>query len=89
MCEVACRAAERTESPLEALEVALDAMCGMQAPLLGRYFALSGLDRRRGGHGVVQFATIANMQEQVLRPQSSRGEPASPRSHARRLHRLL
>eukprot|EP00892_Ulva_mutabilis_P005985 jgi/Ulvmu1/3759/UM175_0006.1 len=51
-------AAEEARTSLEALEVALDALFGMQAPFYGRYLLLSAVDRRCGGQGLVQFANI-------------------------------
>ena len=50
---------------LRVLEVALDAMCDMQARFHGRYIMLSSAQRRAGGQGVVQFAQIAREQWQV------------------------
>eukprot|EP00892_Ulva_mutabilis_P005772 jgi/Ulvmu1/3567/UM167_0001.1 len=47
-------------SPVEELQVALDAMNSMQAPFYHRYMMLSAVDRRVGGQGIVQFASIAN-----------------------------
>ena len=60
-----CRASGEAGSPLEELEVALDAMNSMQAPFFYRYHLLSAVDRRAGGQGVVQFATIANTVDKV------------------------
>eukprot|EP00892_Ulva_mutabilis_P005913 jgi/Ulvmu1/3694/UM017_0111.1 len=47
-------------SPVEELQVALDAMSSMQAPFYNRYRLSSAVDRRVGGQGVVQFAGIAS-----------------------------
>ena len=63
MCE--CSAANEASSALEQLEVALDAMFSMQAPFFGRYMLLSAVDRRSGGQGVVQFASIIHTPDRV------------------------
>lgn len=59
------RAATSSGSPVAELEVALDAMCALQARFHGRYTLLSGVERRAGGQGVVQFANITGDQSQV------------------------
>lgn len=64
-CVVRCRAAVTAESPLDELEVALDAMCSMKEPFYGRYTLLSSVERRVGGQGLVQFASIVNTQDKV------------------------
>ena len=61
----ACRAADGAQSPAEELEVALDAMFSMQAPFHRRYHLFSAMQRRVGGQGMVQFASIFHTQEQV------------------------
>ena len=60
-----CRASDGVGSPLEELEVALDAMSSMQAPFFYRYQLYSAVDRRVGGQGVVQLAAIADTRDQV------------------------
>lgn len=62
---VVCRVAEGCERPLDELEVALDAMCAMGAPFYLRYEVLSAVDRRVGGQGLVQFASIPNNPDRV------------------------
>eukprot|EP00892_Ulva_mutabilis_P002841 jgi/Ulvmu1/12558/UM090_0045.1 len=59
------RMGDSAGSASEELQVALDAMCSMQEPLLGRYLPLSAAQRRAGGQGVVQFATVAHTQDQA------------------------
>eukprot|EP00892_Ulva_mutabilis_P005991 jgi/Ulvmu1/3764/UM175_0012.1 len=59
------KATHAAASQIEALEVALEAMCNMHEMLLGRYLPLSAAHRRVGGQGVVQFATIAHSQDQA------------------------
>eukprot|EP00892_Ulva_mutabilis_P002686 jgi/Ulvmu1/12418/UM009_0068.1 len=59
------RAATTTTSPLDALEVALDAMCSMQEPFYDRYIIRSSLQRRVGGQGLVQFASILNTEDKA------------------------
>lgn len=66
-----CRAGDAARSPVEELEVALDAMHNMQAPFCGRYTLGSAIDRRSGGQGVVQFADIAGTRDRVRCPWSS------------------
>ena len=61
----ACRAADGAQSPAEELEVALDAMFSMHAPFNHRYRLFSAVQRRIGGQGMVQFASIFHTQEQV------------------------
>lgn len=60
-----CRAANVTQSPLDQLEVALEAMCCMAAPFHSRYQVHSAMQRRVGGQGIVQFATIINTEDKV------------------------
>lgn len=48
---------------MDELETALDAMCGMAEPFFGRYQLLSAVDRRVGGQGLVQFASIASSKQ--------------------------
>ena len=55
-----CRVAQEAESGVEELEVALDAMAGMRHLFYDRYHVMSSVERRAGGQGVVQFASIAN-----------------------------
>ena len=62
------RAAVESESPLDELEVALDAMCSMKEPFYSRYHLLSSVERRVGGQGLVQFASIVNTQDKVPVP---------------------
>eukprot|EP00892_Ulva_mutabilis_P000505 jgi/Ulvmu1/10455/UM063_0010.1 len=59
------KAAHESESPLDALEVALDAMCSMKEPFYHRYMLLSSVERRVGGQGLVQFASIVNTQDKA------------------------
>lgn len=60
-----CRAAVTAGSPMGELEVALDAMCDLQAPFHGRYIMMSSIDRRSGGQGIVQFANVSRQHLQV------------------------
>ena len=62
-----CRASGEAGSPLEELEVALDAMNSMQATFFYRYKLYSAVDRRVGGQGVVQFAAIGDTMDKVRR----------------------
>lgn len=66
-CNTTCiyRAAEECESPLVALEVALDAMCAMAQPFHDMFHILSAVRRRVSGEDVVQFASIINTDQQV------------------------
>eukprot|EP00892_Ulva_mutabilis_P005656 jgi/Ulvmu1/3462/UM016_0082.1 len=59
------RAAEGCAMPADELEVALDALCAMETPFLFRYNILSAVDRRVGGQGLVQFATMTNSQQRA------------------------
>ena len=61
----ACRAGGVARTPLEELQVALDAMCIMQAPFHHRYHLYSAVHRRVGGQGIVQFAGISGMHDRV------------------------
>ena len=54
-------------------------MRGMAEPFCNRYMLLSSLERRVGGQGVVQFASIINTHEKV------RLASLSPRPHAVKL----
>lgn len=47
------------------LDVALDAMCSMQALFCNRFLLHSAAKRRGGGQGVVQFGHIAGCNEPV------------------------
>ena len=60
-----CRASSEAGTPLDELEVALDAMNSMQARFHYRYHLLSAVDRRVGGQGVVQFAAIVDTMDKV------------------------
>ena len=60
-----CRSAKESDSPLDALRLALDAMCSMKAPFYDRYHLLSAVERRVGGQGLVQFASVMNTREMV------------------------
>lgn len=60
-----CRAAGDADDPLDQLEVALDGMHCMQSPFYYRYNILSAVERRVGGQGLVQFASMSNTQEKV------------------------
>ena len=60
-----CRIAEECKSPLEELEVALDAMCAMEHLFYYRFRILSAVDRRVGGQGVVQIASMMNTNQRV------------------------
>ena len=73
---VRCRAGQGMTSPSAALEVALDAMCSMQAPFYHRYELFSAVERRGGGQGMVQFAKILNTSEQVCIPLSLSQHPS-------------
>ena len=67
-CPCLSRAGGAARTALEELEVALDAMCIMQAPFHHRYQVSSGVHRRVGGQGVVQFAGIAGRHDRVRQP---------------------
>lgn len=60
-----CRAGGAAKSPLEELEVALDAMNSMQSTFCVRYKLYSAVYRRVGGQGVVQFAGIGGTYDKV------------------------
>ena len=60
-----CRAAEDCKTSADALEVALDGMCALETPFYYRYNILSAVDRRGGGQGLVQFASMTNTQTRV------------------------
>lgn len=60
-----CRASSDVESPLEQLQVALDATYAMQARFFNQYTVASPMQRRVGGQGLVQFGVIANTIDQV------------------------
>lgn len=60
-----CRATNESCSPLDALEEALDAMCAKKEVFYDRYYLLSAVERRVGGQGIVQFASIKNTQDKV------------------------
>ena len=45
--------------------MALDAMAGMRHLFYDRYHVMSSVERRAGGQGVVQFASIANTFDKV------------------------
>ena len=60
-----CRAAEDCKTAADALEVALDGMCALETPFYYRYNILSAVDRRGGGQGLVQFASMTNTQTRV------------------------
>lgn len=48
----------RGERPIEKLEAALDALYDHNQPFFDRYHLLSGIERRVGGQGLVQFARV-------------------------------
>lgn len=50
---------------MDKLQIALDAMHSMQAVFLHRYTLGSSVERRVGGQGLVQFASIAGTLDRV------------------------
>ena len=60
-----CRVGKDADSPMEELQVALDAMHAMQSTFYGRYMLASSVERRAGGQGLVQFATISGTADKV------------------------
>ena len=58
--------------------MALDAMCIMQAPFHHRYHISSGVHRRVGGQGVVQFAGITGRHDRVRPPLATDDTPPCP-----------
>eukprot|EP00892_Ulva_mutabilis_P007594 jgi/Ulvmu1/5206/UM216_0001.1 len=59
------KASGEAGSRLGQLQVALDAMYNMHAPFYNRYRIESSYNRRVGGQGVVQFASIAGTQDRA------------------------
>eukprot|EP00892_Ulva_mutabilis_P005912 jgi/Ulvmu1/3693/UM017_0110.1 len=59
------KASGEAKSPVEELQVALDAMNSMQAPFYNRYHLASAVDRRVGGQGIVQFASMSNTHDRA------------------------
>eukprot|EP00892_Ulva_mutabilis_P002693 jgi/Ulvmu1/12424/UM009_0074.1 len=59
------KAAHNSATQSDALEVALDAMCSMKEPFYHRYMLLSSVERRIGGQGLVQFASIVNTHDKA------------------------
>ena len=55
----------RGEKPIEQLEAALDALYDRKLPFFGRYNLFSAVERRVGGQGLVQFASIGTSTDMV------------------------
>lgn len=65
MYECVHRVDGNAESPLEQLQVALDATYAMHARFFNRYTVSSSVERRVGGQGLVQFGAIASTMDRV------------------------